>query len=508
MNDSRRELLVLSPRTRAERWEQSFDRFLAGLVVDGIDLEFDSNNELPSDLPENLSAYINTVIYLEDLDHYRSRLERDFPGLNDARLRREQERLISGKKHPISPLISADGRRRLFLMSLIQDAPRFELGWYAELTPMSESFVRRQLGRSDEHVFEQLFARLTTDPAKMCPWKCRFSVLFQSEAGKWSEYHAILQRCLMDLGEVTGRRQFSDMGVQSIRLYLSQMDPSDPLICGDPWSITESIVQLYEATGEPQLLEIIRHRMDLREKHYKPWDGMYGLWYDDKWVRDSSLATMVVPAVRAAKYLASAKAIYDQAVHQATRTEKLLRNEATGLFHFGSDGKRRTPTLIGHGSMWHMFAYCNLLTYLPREHPGFDDCAQVFRRLARALAKVQGPQGLWHQHLDRVDSSMGDILYSNAILGAIYRGITLGLLDEDEFGPVSRRALDGVKLRSFAGYVVGSSVSTGLSLTSRYYLTRPFNVEFGYGGWHQIFPMVENLRWRRNSESTKLRACR
>lgn len=501
MNDVNHELLVLYPRTRAEHWEQSFDHFVAGLVLDGVDFEFNSNSELPSDLPKDLSAYSNIVIFLEDVDYYRSRLDEDFPGLDDAQLRRERGRLDSPKKHPISAVTSSDGRRKLFLISLLKEAQRSELVWFANLTPMSESFVRRQLNRSDDEVFNQLFSRLTSDTERMCPWKCRFTTSFQPGTRGWSEYQGILQRCLMDLGEVTGRREFVDMGVQSVRLYLSQLDPSDPLICGDPWSLLESVVQLYEATGEPQLLEIIRHRMELRERNYQKWNGMYGLWSGDKWVRDSNMATMVVPAVRAAKHLDNAQAIYDQAVHQAITTEKLLRDESTGLFHFGSDGKRRTPTLIGHGSMWHMFSYCNLLTWLPREHPGFDACAQVFRRLASALARVQGPQGLWHQHLDRSSSSMGDVLYSNAILGALYRGMTLGLLNDDEFGPVARHALDGIKLRSFGGNVVGGSVSTGIDMSPRYYLTRPYNVEFGYGGWHQLFPVVEHLRYSRRCEA-------
>ncbi len=479
------ELLALEPRTHFEKWQDCYYDWLATIVLDQIDCELDDEGNLPKELPADLSQYDVVWVYEEDLPHYRARLEKEFDGL-DGRLKE-------------------NGKTRLFTRSLARNHTIRDLCtpfWNLEIHSETTTFKAHQLARSDEQVFEQLFARFeafTLDTPFGSYYenfpRVRCAVLQGKDPGCWHEATGTLQRCLMDLAQLTGRRHFWELGAGSVRRYLEQRPPDAKDT--DSWSLIESIQQLYEVTGEAPLLERIRATMRLREKKWCMWDGMWTYSPDHKYVRDSTLGTMVMPGVRAAKYMEDARAIYDQAVHQSKRTEELLRDPATGLYYFGGDGKRHTPTLIGHGSYWHMFANVGILMYMPKDHPGYEEVANVFRRLARAVAKVQGPEGLWHHHADRIDTSMPDVVYTGNMLGCIYRGLTVGVLDRDEFEPVARRAMDGYKLFSFRGCLAGGSPAMPISGSRRFYLENNCMSELFYGNWQQMWPIVGYLMYEK-----------
>lgn len=490
------ELLVLTPRHRDAPSLLAWQRLLATLVLDGVDFAFDDYGQVPDELPDDFEPYRNILVFTEDLDHHRASLRPAFPDL-DAYLRMQQE---DGNRYRSTP--SASGGTRLFVRSLMEmqrGRHWCSVYWAAQLRLPSPHFITRQCARSDDLVFEQHFQRIaanTENGHENVPLS-RMGTIMGSRV-QWCEASGIIQRTLMDLGDLTSNETYWRIGADSVNRYLQETDWNAVPSHGDPWSIVESVVQLYERTHEPRLLEFIRLRLAQRDTHWTKWRGCFGLCRDDQWLRDSTLATMCVPAVRAARLLSpsEARAIDDQAVHQCLLTEELLADPRTGLYHFGSDGRRTTPTLVGHGSYWAIFTQAMLLTHLPSEHEGFTGVADIFRKLARALARVQGPEGLWHTHPDRAESSTGDVIYTGGIVGALLRGLSLGLLDATEFEPVVRRGLDGFKLRNFAGYAVGGAVACALNPARRYYDDRYVWEEFHFGSWQQILPMVEALRYR------------
>lgn len=490
-----RELLLLQPLEQNEQTRENYRRMLATLVLDQVDFEFDEHNQLPDELPGDLSLYRNVLIYAEDYAHYAKRLAHDFPDA-DA-----YERKQSQDNHDYRFTPSRDGQRRLFvrpLATLCQDRQWAVLYWAMHLTMQSPGFKARQLARSDQRVFQQLFDRILNQWDTLAKESRLRPLKGKGKPQAWSEYTGILQRTLMDLSVVTGDERFHDIAEQSVRLYLADSETPNAPRTGDQFSIVESVVQLYEKTREPALRRFIQLRLKQRQENWQLWRGCYGLWPDDQWLRDSTLQTMVVPGVRAANVLTDSdidrESIDQQAIHQAKLTEQLLRDEENGLYRFGSDGAtRHTPLLIGHSSFWHLFALANLLTHLPRDTNGYQDVSGIFQRLAEALADVQDADGLWHGLLDQPDATIGDVIYTGGIVGALYRGLSLGVLEREPFEAVARRGLDGLKLRNFAGYAVGGAWGCALSPSPRYYMERPYGQDLHFGSWQQLYPMVAFL---------------
>jgi rhamnogalacturonyl hydrolase YesR len=494
----KRELLILQPRTRIEKWDSAYYKLLAHLVLEGVDFEFDGQSQVPCELPEELGDYRNILLFTEDLPYNLARLKPAFGDVDAF----AQARLRDGNNFRF--LLSKDGKTRLFVKSLLaylNTGVLSEFYWAAGLTMGSPHFCARQLARSEDLVINQALNRVEATPADMdmnlaqAPF-CSLRAIMGAGTVPWSEFSGILQRCLIDLGNLTGRKRLTELAVGSVHRYLKETDPQEVPVHGDYWSLVESVQALHEITQEDELLQFIRLRLAQRQSSWKLWRGMFGLWPDDRWIRDSNFACMIVPAVRAAKYSDDPAAIYDQAVYQARTTEELLRDADTGLYHFGSDGTRRTPGLLGHGSYWHMFAFSQLLTWLPRAHPGYSEVSKIFRRLASALAGLQGESGLWHQHLDRPETSTADAVYSGGIVGALYRGLYLGVLGKEKFEPVARRGFDGLKLRNFDGLSAGGAAATTISPAPRYYTDKYTWDALHYGDWQQLFPFVEYLRYR------------
>lgn len=475
---------------------------LAQLVLDQVDFEFDEHNRVPSDLPDDLGRYRNVLIYAEDFERHAARLARDFP--DAAAYHARQAR----RAHPTDFTPSRDGERRLYirpLAQLITGSQRGPLYWSMRLTMGAEGFRSRQLARPDRQVWDQALARFLAaveDPNwdRLYP-PCKCGPLLGRE---WTEVSCLQQLICLELGDLLDEPRLRRIAEQSIRRYLAEVDWQEVPDRSDRWALVAPVAYLYEKTGEAELLEFLRLRLRQREQAWGSWRGCYGNWPDppDQWLRDSSLLCMVACAVAAAAKLDDAdgidrQAVFRQAVHQALLTEHLLRDPATGWYRFGADGRGMiTPSFATHSSYWHLFALTMLLAHLPEETPGRDQVVGVYRRLAEALARGQDEQGMWPMHLDRPDPGMGDAGYTAAITGSLLRGLTLGLLDPQQFEPVARRGLDGVKLRSFDGYLAGGVVGCQLSPSPRYFYSRTPWEELNAGTWQHLFLLTEALRWQ------------
>ena len=90
---------------------------------------------------------------------------------------------------------------------------------------------------------------------------------------------------------------------------------------------------------------------------------------------------------------------------------------------------------------------------------------------------------------------MPDVVYTGNILGCIYRGLTIGVLDPDEFEPVARRGMDGFKLFQFRGCMVGGTAAMPISASKRFYLENKCVPEMYYGNWQQVWPLVGYLMY-------------
>lgn len=221
---------------------------------------------------------------------------------------------------------------------------------------------------------------------------------------------------------------------------------------------------------------------------------MDSLWLDDLY--------MSVPALAQMGKLTGDRKYYDDAVKQVTQFAARMFNHKLGLFMHGwIAGMKVHPEFHwARANGWALMAMTELLDVLPEDHPGRAAVLGLYREEVRGLAACQGPNGLWHQLLDRNDS------YLETSASAIYtfcmaRAINRGWIDPLAYGPVVQLAWNGVATRvNDQGQVEGTCVGTGMAFDPAFYYFRPQSVfaAHGYGptllAGAEMIKLIQNHR--------------
>ncbi|MDE6552081.1 MAG: glycoside hydrolase family 88 protein [Muribaculaceae bacterium] len=107
----------------------------------------------------------------------------------------------------------------------------------------------------------------------------------------------------------------------------------------------------------------------------------------------------------------------------------------------------------GRGMGWYAAALVDVLAMMPREHPDYETLAEIFAQVAEGIRRWQDPDsGVWYQLLQYDDSFVslrGHRNYLEASAScmftyALFKGIRLGLLDNEAFSPVAMKAYGGL----------------------------------------------------------------
>jgi rhamnogalacturonyl hydrolase YesR len=128
-------------------------------------------------------------------------------------------------------------------------------------------------------------------------------------------------------------------------------------------------------------------------------------------------------------------------------------------------------------------AAAELLSVMPKDHPGRDQVLQLLRAHLRGLAAVQGKNGLWHQLLDRPET-FEETSASAMFVFAAARAINRGWVDPLVYGPMTSIGWNAVAAKvNSQGQVEGTCIGTGLGWDPVYYAYRPTSplAAHGYG---------------------------
>jgi rhamnogalacturonyl hydrolase YesR len=202
---------------------------------------------------------------------------------------------------------------------------------------------------------------------------------------------------------------------------------------------------------------------------------MDSLWLDDLY--------MSVPALAQMGKLTGDRKYYDDAVKQIRQFSQRMFNRDLGLYMHGwIAGMKVHPEFHwARANGWALMAMTELLEVLPEDHPDRAAILELFRAHVRGLAACQGPNGLWHQLLDRNDS------YLETSATAIYtfciaRAINRGWIDPLAYGPSLQLAWNAVATKVNAqGQVEGTCVGTGMGFDPAFYYYRPQSVYAAHG---------------------------
>ncbi|MBE2214463.1 MAG: glycoside hydrolase family 88 protein [Opitutaceae bacterium] len=190
------------------------------------------------------------------------------------------------------------------------------------------------------------------------------------------------------------------------------------------------------------------------------------LWTDDFYMCIPFLAQMGV--------LTGESRYFDDAVRQVVQLSERLFVPERGLYDHGWSvvSHPYDPRHYwGRANGWAAMAMAELLTVLPKDHPGREAVLHQFRAHIRGIVEAQDGSGLWHNMLDR-ESTYLETSASAMFVFAIARGINEGWLPA-LYAPVAITGWNGVAARVLPdGRVEGVCEGTTYANDMVYYAHR------------------------------------
>jgi unsaturated rhamnogalacturonyl hydrolase len=163
--------------------------------------------------------------------------------------------------------------------------------------------------------------------------------------------------------------------------------------------------------------------------------------------------------------------LYDPGTHLYFRDATFIdRKEKNGQKIFWSRGEG-----------WVMGGLARTLEYLPKDDPARARYETQLKEMAAAVAKLQGPDGLWHAGmLDPADYDQPEISGSALMTFGMAWGVNNGILDRKTYTPVIQKAWAGMVQHIYADGRLGCIQQTG-SAPALFKASSSFN--YGVGGF-------------------------
>ena len=215
--------------------------------------------------------------------------------------------------------------------------------------------------------------------------------------------------------------------------------------------------------------------------------------YNAVWLDDMFMA---LPSMAVRSQYANAPKQIDEAANIATGFFKRMWMPEKNIFRHGYvEGAGSQPSMAwGRANGWAILTMCQLLDFLPENHPKRAEILDIYRKHAAGLAELQGIDGFWHQLLDRPET-YNETSATAIFAYALAHGINEGWLDATTYGPVAQLAWEAVSSKINAkGEVEDVCVGTGMGFEPAYYAYRPVSVKAAHGYGPAIWAGAEMIK--------------
>jgi rhamnogalacturonyl hydrolase YesR len=181
-------------------------------------------------------------------------------------------------------------------------------------------------------------------------------------------------------------------------------------------------------------------------------DRKYITYLDEEWAKTSSQ-------------------LYDPVTHLYFRdTSFILKTEKNGQ-----------KIIWSRGEGWVMAGLARTLQYLPKDDPARATYITQLQQMSAAVAKLQGPDGLWRSGmLDPAAYDQPEISGSALMTFGMAWGVNNGVLDRKVYAPVIQKAWAGMVAHIYADGRLGDIQQTG-SAPALFKPSSSFN--YGVGGF-------------------------
>ena len=321
---------------------------------------------------------------------------------------------------------------------------------------------------------------------------------------------AVMYDALLDAARITGDKKYSDYVSDRIRFLAAEADKADDFSedgqlrqVKDPRTLDDAgamagawmraamadstlnispYIENYWAVVEQSPVHLADGTIARNRPHYN------SVWLDDMFM---ALPTMAVRS----QYKDHPEQL-DEAARIASGFFKRMWMPEKQIFRHGylEDATHQPSMAWGRANGWAILTLCQLLDYLPENHPKRNEILDIYRKHAAGLAELQGIDGFWHQLLDRPETY--EETSATAIFAyAIAHGVNEGWLEGATYGPIAQLAWEAVSSRiNPKGEVEGVCVGTGMGFDPAFYAYRPVSVKAAHGYGPTIWAGAEIYR--------------
>jgi unsaturated rhamnogalacturonyl hydrolase len=251
---------------------------------------------------------------------------------------------------------------------------------------------------------------------------------------------------------------------------------------GDDQSIAQTYIELYMKDKKPEEIAAIKDALDavLAAPRVELGTGKRIEW----WWCD---ALFMSPPVWARMYAVTGDKKYITYLDEEfAKTIQLLYDPTLHLYsrdatYLSLKEKNGQKMFWSRGEGWVMGGLARTLEYLPKDDPARAKYEQQLREMSAALAKVQGPDGLWRPGvLDPGAYPEPEISGSALMTFGMAWGINNGVLDRKTYEPVVAKAWAGMLKHVYADGRLGDIQQTGAE-PNLYKPSASYN--YGVGGF-------------------------
>ncbi len=371
---------------------------------------------------------------------------------------------------------------------------------YGQLSPDS---VKADIDRVFAYIDE-------VTPAKMTDGKVNQGT-YRLTSYEW----AVMYDALLDAAKITGDKKYSDYVSDRIRFLAEEADKAgdvsedgqlrmvkDPRTLDDAGAMVgawmraamadstlkiDPYIEQYWAVVEQTPVHLADGTIARNRPHYN------AIWLDDMF--------MALPSMAVRSQYKGHPEQLDEAARIASGFFKRMWIPEKNIFRHGylEDASHQPSMAWGRANGWAILTLCQLLDYLPENHPKRAEILDIYRKHAAGLAELQGIDGFWHQLLDRPETY--EETSATAIFAyALAHGVNEGWLDATTYGPVAQLAWEAVSTKiNPKGEVEGVCVGTGMGFDPAYYAYRPVSVKAAHGYGPTIWAGAEVYRMLKNN---------
>jgi rhamnogalacturonyl hydrolase YesR len=309
----------------------------------------------------------------------------------------------------------------------------------------------------------------------------------------WRYWNGVLNIGLLRLGDALHDPSYSQFPVKNVAFSFDNYKYFEDRYKGDSkWNypfgerfvmeelddcgaMGASVIEVYRKDRQDRyrsyIDQVATHMM---KKQTRLADGTFARAFPHKWTLWSDDLYMSISFLSRMGDLTGDSKYFDDAAMQVVDFHKYVFDPVVGLMshYWYSDVGRPGVAFWGRANGWALMAQVDLLDRLRVNHPKRAELLDLLRRHILGIARYQGPEGLWHQLLDKTDSYF-ETSCSAMFTYAIARAVNKGYI-EPRYASIAQRGWEGVltKIRP-DGQVEGVCAGTGVSDDLVFYYHRP-----------------------------------